>query len=112
MASGQVTGSLVLAKVAEAEEIAVTEEEIGEEVAAMVQGAGERGEELRKLFQSAAARQSLERVLVTRKAVKRLVEIASGEAESTSGEDNATSGEAKAISGEAESISSGESGVV
>lgn len=112
VASGQVTGSLVLAKVAEAEEIAVTEEEIGEEVAAMVQGAGERGEELRKLFQSAAARQSLERVLVTRKAVKRLVEIASGEAESTSGEDNATSGEAKAISGEAESISSGESGVV
>ena len=105
LAKRQVTGSLVVNKVAEAEEITVTGEDIDEEVATMVRGAGEQGEKMRKLFQSEAARQSLERVLVTRKTVKRLVEIASDEAESTSGEDNATSGEAEATSGEAESTS-------
>jgi len=86
LASRQVARSLVLTKVAEAEKIAVTSEEIDEEVAAMAQGAGEQSEKLRKLFQSPAARQSLERVLITRKTVKQLVAIASGEAETTSGE--------------------------
>lgn len=83
LASRQVAQSLVLTKVAEAEEIAVTDEEIDGEVETMAQGAGEQGEELRKFFNSPAARQSLEKALVTRKTVTRLVEIASGEAEST-----------------------------
>ncbi len=83
LASRQVARSLVLTKVAEAEEIAVTDEEIDGEVETMAQGAGEQGEELRKFFNSPAARQSLEKALVTRKTVKRLVEIASGEAQST-----------------------------
>ena len=83
LASRQVAQSLVLTKVAEAEEIAVTDEEIDGEVETMAQGAGEQGEELRKFFNSPAARQSLEKALVTRKTVTRLVEIASGEAKST-----------------------------
>jgi len=91
LASRQVTCSLVVNKVAEAEKITVTGEEIDEEVAMMVRGAGEQGEEMRKLFQSEAARQSLERVLVGTKTVKRLVDIASGAAESASGDAESTS---------------------
>ncbi len=81
LANRQVARSLVLSKVAEAEKIAVTSEEIDEEIETVAQGAGQQSEKLRKLFQSPAARQSLEKVLVTRKTVKRLVAIASGEAE-------------------------------
>lgn len=84
LATERVTRSLLLGKVAEEEKIGVTEAEVEEEVEAMAQGAGEKGEELRKIFDSQAARQSLEEILVTRKTVKRLVDIASGgEAEST-----------------------------
>jgi trigger factor len=43
LAVRQVTGSLVLSKVTEAEEITVAEKEIDEEVEEMVQGAGEQG---------------------------------------------------------------------
>jgi trigger factor len=84
LATKRVSQSLVLAKVAEAEEIEVTNEEIDGEVEALAQGAGEQGEELRKLFNSPAARQSLEERLLTIKTLKRLVELASGEAEATS----------------------------
>lgn len=83
LATRQVTWSLVLAKVVEAEGIEVTNEEIDAEIEALAQGAGEQGEELRKLFNSPAARQSLEERLLTMKVVKRLVEFALGETEST-----------------------------
>ena len=84
LATKRVSQSLVLAKVAEAEEIEVTNGEIDGEVEALAQGAGEQGEELRKLFNSPAARQSLEERLLTIKTLKRLVELASGEAEAIS----------------------------
>ena len=109
VASGQVARSIVISKVAESEDISVSDEEIDGEVAEMVMGAGEQGEALRKLFQSAEARQSLERMLISRKTIERLVEIASGGAESipgiaaaTSGDDKATSGEPELISGQSE----------
>ncbi len=105
MASVQVARSIVISKVAEAEDISVSDEEIDGEVAQMVMGAGEQGEALGKLFQSAEARQSLERMLISRKTIERLVEIASGGAESTRGIDAATSGDDKATSGEPELIS-------
>jgi trigger factor len=83
IATKRVTQSLVLAKVVEAEGIEVTDEEIDGEVEALAQGAGEQGEELRKFFNSPAARRSLEERLLSIKTVKRLVELASGETEST-----------------------------
>ena len=83
MATRRVTQSLVLAKVVEAEGVEVTNEEIDGEIEVLAQGAGEQGEELRKFFNSPEARQSLEDRLITIKAVKRLVELASGETEST-----------------------------
>ncbi|MCK4965202.1 MAG: trigger factor, partial [Dehalococcoidia bacterium] len=100
VASGQVARSIVVSKVAESEDISVSGEEIDGEVAEMVKGAGEQGEALGKFFQSAEARRSLERMLVTRKTIERLVEIASGGAESTPGIAAATSGDDKATSGE------------
>jgi trigger factor len=99
LAIRQVTGSLVLSKITEAEEITVTDKEIDEEVAEMVQGAGEQAEEVRKILQNEATRKSLENVLITRKTIKRLVEIASGENEAA-----AVTGTAEATSDENEAI--------
>ena len=79
LATRRATIYLVLGKGAEEERIEVAEAEIEEEVEAIAQRAGERGEEIRRMFNSTAARQSLEEALLNRKTVKRLVEIASGE---------------------------------
>jgi trigger factor len=76
LAVNRITHALILGKVAEEEKIEVAEAEVDEEIEAMAQDAGERGEELRKVFGSAAARQSMEEALLTRKTVKRLAEIA------------------------------------
>jgi trigger factor len=62
--------------VAEQEQIEVSEAEVDEEVEAMAEGAGEKGEELKKIFDSPPSRQSLKDMLVTRKTLKRLVDIA------------------------------------
>lgn len=79
LATRRATIYLVLGKMAEEERIEVAEAEIEEEVEAIAQSAGERGEEIRRMFNSTTARQSLKEVLLTRKTVKRLMEIASGE---------------------------------
>jgi trigger factor len=78
IATKRVTGALLLGKVVEEEQIEVTEAEVDEEVEAMAGGAGERGEELKKMFDSQASRLSLKDMLITRKAVRRLVDIALG----------------------------------
>ena len=79
LATRRATIYLVLGKMAEEEKIEVAEAEIEEEVEAIAQSAGERGEEIRRMFNSTTGRQSLKEVLLTRKTVKRLMEIASGE---------------------------------
>ncbi len=79
LATRRATIYLVLGKVAEEERIEVAEAEIEEEVEAIAQSAGERGEEIRSMFNSTTGRQSLKEALLTRKTVKRLMEIASGE---------------------------------
>jgi len=76
LAERRVARGLLLGKVVEGEQIEVTEADVDEEIKAVVEGAGERGEELRKVFDLPASRQSLTDMLVTRKAVKRLVDIA------------------------------------
>lgn len=78
LAEKRVTRGLLLGKVVEEEQIEVTEADVDEEVKAVVEGAGERGEELGKVFDLPASRQSLTDMLVTRKAVRRLVDIALG----------------------------------
>jgi trigger factor len=79
LASKQIAISLVVDKVSEKEDIKVTAEEIEAEIQRMVESAGERGEELSKVFQSQAPRSSIERSLIVAKAVKMLMDIASNE---------------------------------
>jgi trigger factor len=67
---------LVLDQVAQAEAITVEPAEVEGEIERAVAEAGPRGEELRAVLNSDRGRSSLERVLRTRKAVQRLVEIA------------------------------------
>jgi trigger factor len=79
LASKQIAISLVVDKVSEKEDMKVTAEEIEAEIQRMVESAGERGEELSKVFQSPAPRSSIERSLIVAKAVKMLMDIASNE---------------------------------
>jgi len=75
----RIQGSLVLGKVAAVEGISVSEEDIDGEIERLVASSGPQAEEVRKVFRSAGSRDALERSLLTRKTVERLVAIASGE---------------------------------
>ena len=99
LASKQIAISLVVDKVAEKENIKVTPEEIEAEIQQMVQSAGERGEEMAKVFQSPEPRISIERSLIVAKAVKMLMDIASNEPKTGS---EAAKAEEKSSSGEGE----------
>jgi trigger factor len=75
-ASRRVTESLVLAKVAEQEKIGADEAEVDAEIEKMVEGAGDRAEDLRKMFGTGTARHVVEDRLVARKTVEFLVGVA------------------------------------
>ena len=76
IAEKRVIRSLVLGKVAEEEKIEVSEAEIDAEVENMVKSATEKKEELQKLFNSPRSRQSIKQVLLTRKTLEKLTELA------------------------------------
>ncbi|MEE9325416.1 MAG: trigger factor [Dehalococcoidia bacterium] len=76
LAVKRVTTSLILGRVAEQESLAVGPDEISAEVDAMVNKAGEKAEEVRKLFGSQESLHSLERAILTRKVLQCLTEIA------------------------------------
>lgn len=73
--------SLVLGQLAETEKIEVAPSDIDAEVDRMSAQAGPRTEQLKKALNTPAARHSLEMLLLTRKTLERLVNIAAGEAE-------------------------------
>jgi len=75
----RIQGSLVLGKVAAVEGISVSEEDIDVEIERLAASSGSRADEVRKIFGSADSREALERSLLSRKTVERLVAIASGE---------------------------------
>jgi trigger factor len=77
-ATKRVSRTLVLDRVAEAEKIEVSDADINAELDKMIQGTGEKQAEARKQLDTPQVRRSLEPMLVTRKAVQRLVEIAEG----------------------------------
>jgi trigger factor len=77
VATRNVTASLVMSKVAEAEKIEVTEEDIENGIANMTRGAGnDKIDELRRLLNTGQTRESLKQSLKTRKTIERLSEIA------------------------------------
>ncbi len=81
LAGQRVLRSLVVARVAEEEAIEVTSDEVGAEIERMVEVAGERAEDLRRIFDVPSNRQSVERGLLVRRTVQRLADIASSEEE-------------------------------
>jgi trigger factor len=68
--------SLVLSKVAEAENIEATDEEIAAEIEKMTAAAGAQAAQLRQIFDTEGGRDTIRRNLLTRKSLARLVEIA------------------------------------
>jgi len=81
VATRRVTQSLVLGKLAETEKIEVNDKEIDNEIETMLQNAAENKEELQKAFNTPPSRDSIRQILLTRKTVDRLVEIAKREKE-------------------------------
>ena len=78
LATKRVTQSLALGKIAEEEKIEVDSAEIDAEVEKMAEGAksADNKEELQKFLNTPQSRNSIERLLITRKTIQRLVEIA------------------------------------
>lgn len=76
-ATKNVTGSLVVGKVAEAEKIEVSDSDVDAAIEGMTQNnADAKKDEMRKLLDTPQTRESIKRSLITRKTIERLVEIA------------------------------------
>lgn len=99
-ATERVKRSLALSEFAEAEGIKVEASEIDEEIEKLVASAGEHGERMRQIFSTDDARASIERSILTRNTVNRLVEIVGrdGATEATSGSKEPKSAKKKAAS--------------
>lgn len=76
LATKRVSQSLVLGKIAEEGKIEVSESDINNEIENMTGDATENKDELNKFLNTPQARQSIRQLLIKRKAVQRLVEIA------------------------------------
>ena len=90
IAEGRIRRSLVLSEVTEAEHILVADEEVEAEIQRLTSGAGGQAEDIRRLFSTDSAKESLRRTLLTRKTLDRLVEIASSGEEATADEAQAS----------------------
>lgn len=80
IATKRVTSSLVLGKIAEAEEIEVSDAEISAEIKRLTTGSAEKDNELQRYLSTTQSRESIRQMLITRKTIERLVEIAKGSA--------------------------------
>ena len=78
LATKRVTQSLILGRIAEEEKFEVSDSEISAEIKNMMESAAEHKDELNKFLNTPPARESIKQVLITRKTVQRLVEIAKG----------------------------------
>jgi len=78
LATKSVTQSIVLGKIVDEEKIEVSDSEINDEIENMTKDATENKDELNKALSTPQARQSIKQLLITRKTVERLVEIAKG----------------------------------
>jgi len=75
----QIKRSLVLAKVAEQQQLVARDEEINEQIEALTAGAGERRDEQRRRLGTEESKEGLRDWIVTRKAINYLVEKAQAE---------------------------------
>jgi trigger factor len=81
LAVKRVTQSLVLGKIAEEEKFEASDSEISAEIENMTKSATENRDELNKFLNTPQAHKSIEQVLITRKTIQRLLEIAKGSEE-------------------------------
>ena len=77
LATKRVTHSLVLGKIAEEEKIEISDAEIDTEIGKMLENT-ENKDELQKALNTSQSKESVKQLLITRKTMQRLVEIASG----------------------------------
>ena len=80
LATKRITHSLVLGEVADEEKIEVSDSEIDAEIEEMIKSSAENKDEMQKLLNTPSSRESIKRLLITRKTIQRLVEIAEGQA--------------------------------
>jgi len=78
LATKRVSQSLTLGRIAEEEKFEVSDSEISAEIENMTKSATENKDELNKFLNTPQACKSIEQVLITRKTIQRLVEIAKG----------------------------------
>ena len=79
LATKRVTQSLTLGRIAEEEKFEVSDAEINDEIENMTKDAGkDKKDELNEYLNTPQARKSIEQVLITRKTIQQLVEIAKG----------------------------------
>ncbi|MSQ15214.1 MAG: trigger factor [Dehalococcoidia bacterium] len=71
----KVLRSLVMQRLAELENIQVTEDDVNTEIGRIADGSGESADAIRNLFSSETGRESLERMLLSKKTIDRLIEI-------------------------------------
>ncbi len=78
LATKRITRSLVLEKVAEAEKVEASDSEIDTEIEEMIKNAAESKDELQKVLNTPQSRESIKQLLITRKTLQCLAEIAKG----------------------------------
>ena len=81
LAVARLTRTYALRNVAELEKLTATPEEVEEELNSMLDGVGPQAQALRKSLDTPNSKDSLARVIVNRKVMDRLVEIATGESQ-------------------------------
>ena len=81
-AEARLLRGLVLGRIVEAESLETEDQEIDEAIDEFVEPLGENAQEVRQRLDNPATRRQIELDLLTDKAVKRLISIAKGEAES------------------------------
>ena len=80
LATKRVTRSLVLGEVTEEEKIEVSDSEIDAEIEEVIKSSAKDKDEMQKLLNTPSSRESIKHLLITRKTIRRLVEIAKGQA--------------------------------
>lgn len=83
LATKRVTRSLVLGRIAEEEKIEASDPEIEAEIENMTRDNAQNRDELKKYLNTPQSRESIKQMLITRKTLQRLVEIAGGSAAET-----------------------------
>jgi len=78
LATKRVIRSLVLGKIAEEEKVEVSDSEVDAEIENMLKNTTDNKDELQKFLSTPQSRESIEQLLITRKTIQRLAEIAKG----------------------------------